>query len=358
MADIQQADVLGNYLSNYNAAMQQKQQQADRQFQQQRMQVQDQRAEQQFQWTKEQHDQIAAADAASKELRLLKPGDKAGFDAAVQRLVSQGYMKPEDAAKLNYTMLPQLQEQDKQWQELQSFRTDQRYKNAQIANINSEIAARGKAAGGGGIAQTAAQRAQLAQALGIDPQSDAGKRYILTGQMPNGLTPSDREAVRDSDQKVLATGQGLDMLKQARVLSDRANQGPGMNAIAQVASLWGDKTAIDTIDFDNLLQSQVLPQLKVIFGGAPTEGERAILLELQGSSRLGREARNRILDRAITMADARLKFYNNQASEIRGGTYYNPGKGPVPSEQIAPSTQTQKAPAPQSLNGWKIEVAK
>jgi hypothetical protein len=148
------------------------------------------------------------------------------------------------------------------------------------------------------------------------------------------------------------------MLQKARKLSDQSSQGFGANTLAQIPALWGDEAATNTIDFDNLLQSQVLPQLKTIFGGAPTEGERAILLQLQGSSSLSRENRGRILDRAIQMAGERLKFYNDQSQGIRGGTYYNPGQGPMAGGQNAaapspgPTQAAPKVPAPPP--GFKV----
>lgn len=91
-----------------------------------------------------------------------------------------------------------------------------------------------------------------------------------------------------------------------------------------------------TTNLDNAVIGTALAQLKSVFGGNPTEGERKILLELQGSSSQPDAVRQDIYQRAIEMAKKRLEFNKQRAAELRGGTYYKPGAG---------------APAPQQSNG-------
>ena len=356
MPELQQPNIVGNFLQSYYGAQDRTRQQAADQMQTQRLQKQDMWAEEdrQHQQALEKQGEVArqalAADTPEKwealraQVKQTSGVDLPGFD---QR----------DAVINAVQSLPDI---IKQRVDARKLALDEKQTNAQIGLISAQTAAlRAKPTGSSALAQSASERAQLAQALGIDPHSDAGKRYILTGQMPNGLTPADRNAVQEADQKVLATKQGLGMLQQARKLSDQSNQGYGANTLAQVPALLGDKSSLNTIDFDNLLQAQVLPQLKTIFGGAPTEGERAILLQLQGSSTLSRENRNRILDRAIQMAAERLKFYDEQSQGIRGGTYYNPGQGPLAVGQPAPAAAAPVAApaatkAPPPPPGFKV----
>ena len=94
-----------------------------------------------------------------------------------------------------------------------------------------------------------------------------------------------------------------------------------------------------TIEFDMLLKQQVLPQLKSIFGAAPTEGERKILLELQGSSSLPRAVRNKILDRAIAAAQRRMAMDRQEEEALISGSYF---RAPMPS--AAPPTAAPAAP--------------
>ena len=81
-----------------------------------------------------------------------------------------------------------------------------------------------------------------------------------------------------------------------------------------------------------------LQQLKAIFGGMPTEGERKILLELQASADKPDAVRQEILKRAAALAENRLKFNEQRAAELRGGSYYKPqGGAPKPQAPAAPS---------------------
>jgi len=334
-------DIAGNFLSSYYTAQQKQQADADRQRNMQRQDRADSMAQQQFDWQSQDRALEAAAEATSKELRLLKPGDKAGFDAALQRLVAQGHIKPEDAGKYNYTMLPDLLMQDKQWREAKAFQTQQQLAQAQIAATNRSN--RGGAGGDSGVMNSALQRAQLAQAFGIDPASPAGQKFALTGQLPASLSPTDKKAIQEADQMVMASQQGLSMLNQAKTLNPKAAGGLGMGTLAEIFAQIGDETALNTRDLENVLQSNVLPQLKAIFGGAPTEGERQILLDLQGSARKTVEERRRIIDRSIAAANARIGFYRDQAADLRGGTYYSPTRGqPVAAPQAATPPAAKK----------------
>jgi hypothetical protein len=333
MADMVQPDVVGNYLAAYNSATDRRTAAADRQRNMQRQDVADQHQARQFDMQMDLGKiQTAKAklDALNEILSGVDPANEQSLLMAKQRYVQTFNGKPEDVANITMADIPRIKMQTGQT----AAELDLQYKRAQIAAANRSN--QGGGAGGSTIARNASERAQLAATLGIDPRSDAGKRYILTGQMPNGLTAGDRAAVQDADQKVVATSGALDMLKEAATLSEISTQGFGSETFSAIGSLVGDKVSTNTINFDNLLKSNVLPQLKTIFGGSPTEGERAILLELQGSSNLSREARLPIIKRAYKAAEKRLQFYKSQAEEIRGGTYYNPGKGPQAAEQMAP----------------------
>jgi hypothetical protein len=234
-------------------------------------------------------------------------------------------------------------------------------------------AAAAAAAGRSAAAKSPEQRKALAIQYGIDPNSDEGRSFILTGDLPRQgrqtLTATDKEAILAADDKTLATTQGIDMLKRARALSDKSWQGWGSNSMSQVESVLSPfqerrNLSNNTIEFDNLLQSQVLPQLKAIFGGAPTEGERAILLALQGSSSISQVSRNRIIDRAIGLAESRLKSYEGRASELRGGTFYNPrateSGGYTPQDNPPPPSKLKVGEHTEFSNGqvWTIRNGK
>lgn len=331
MPELQQPDIVGNFLSSYATAQAQQQAQQDREFNKQRIMKQDSMAEQKFGMDQQAH-QFKIAEEVVNMLGSVQDGDAAGFERAKQRWGQMG-LPPEAVAGYTVADLPALRiKAGTQLRELQAQQA-----RAQIAAANRS----NQGGGGSGVLNNAMQRAQLAEAFGIDPASPAGQKFALTGQLPAPLSATDKKAVLEADQMARATKEGLGALRQARVLSGKASQGWGANTISQGLSLLGDETAVNTLDFDNIIKSNVLPQLKVIFGGAPTEGERAILLELQGSSSLSRENRQRILDRAIKAAEDRLQFYNSQAQDLRGGTYYSPTRGQQSAPAAAP---TQNAP--------------
>lgn len=185
-----------------------------------------------------------------------------------------------------------------------------------------------------------ANRQAMADKLGLKQDDPAYRPFILTGKLPRedqqALTAVDKKAILDADEMVAVNQQAIDALKSARNISDQANAGWMSGARATVGANLPDWLVPDavsspesssaTIDFDNAVVGQALTQLKAIFGGAPTEGERKILLDLQGSSNLPKEARQKILDRAVAAAERRLQFNMERANDLRGGTYYKPGR--------------------------------
>jgi hypothetical protein len=81
------------------------------------------------------------------------------------------------------------------------------------------------------------------------------------------------------------------------------------------------------MELDNVVTSQALSQLKAIFGAAPTEGERKILLDIQGSASQPADVRKAIFTRARAAAERRLGFYQQRSKELRGGEFYKPSGG-------------------------------
>lgn len=295
----------------------------------------------------DQADEERKRQIVADALIAVPDGDAAAFEQVKQRLVSQGVIDAQTASQYDVSRLGQIKLMSQKWRDMKTFEAEQQ-QNAQRGRlIEAQIAAANRSnrggSGGSQVFNSAAQRAQLAQAYGIDPASAAGQKFILTGQLPASLSPTDKKAILEADQMVMASQQGLGMLNQAKTLNPKAAGGFGMGTLADIFAQIGDETALNTRDLENVLQSNVLPQLKVIFGGAPTEGERQILLDLQGSAKKTVEERKRIIDRSIAAANARIKFYQDQANDLRGGTYYSPTRGqPQPSAAPAASATAPK----------------
>ncbi|RVJ07861.1 hypothetical protein CN193_04855 [Sinorhizobium meliloti] len=191
-------------------------------------------------------------------------------------------------------------------------------------------------------------RKAAAESLGLTPQDPRYQSFILTGKFPRedaqSLTATDKKAILEADEMVAANQSALDALSQAEGLSDKANSGWFAGARASIGNNLPDWMVPDivsspqssqaTTDMDNAIIGQAITQLKTIFGGNPTEGERNILLQLQGSSTMPREVRKQVFSRARALAEKRLQFNNDRAADLRGGTYYKPDRAPATGKNI------------------------
>lgn len=197
------------------------------------------------------------------------------------------------------------------------------------------------------------QRKQAASANGLDPASPGYQSFVLTGKMPREdaqpLTATDKKAVLEADEKVQGGQQVIQNLQRAKLLSKQAFSGPAAAGRGYAASFLGDtsdtgKAGIATTDMNNLVTTNAVTQLKAIFGGNPTEGERAILLDIQGSASQPDAIRQKIFDRGIEAAQKRLAFEQQRADELRGGTFYKKDGGT--SKATTQPTGANGVPAP------------
>lgn len=174
-------------------------------------------------------------------------------------------------------------------------------------------------------------------------QSDpAFADYLRTGKgRDSALMAGDRQAVRESEDAAMAADNSIGMLKSvlapgkdgSKPLNERAGSGALAKTNAWLARndptgmLFDSEEGVATTELENVVLNQALASLKAIFGAAPTEGERQILVDLQASVDKTPEERKIIIGRAIQLAERRKSFYMDRANELRGGTYYQPGGG-------------------------------
>jgi hypothetical protein len=193
------------------------------------------------------------------------------------------------------------------------------------------------------------QRVEIAASQGMQPGTPEYNNFVLYGkplredQQP--LTSTDKKAILEADEMVSGNQAAIDALERAKKISPNANEGWTAASRAWLGNNLPDflvpdgvsspDSSLATVELDNAVVSQALAQLKTIFGGAPTEGERKILLDLQGSSSLPDAARQKIFDAAIEAAKRRLAFNKQRADEMRGGTYYKPGSTTAPAPNAA-----------------------
>lgn len=212
---------------------------------------------------------------------------------------------------------------------------DERYKLAQINALNRQ--------GSGDGDKTPAARAALAQQLGLDPNSDGYKSYVMTGKLPREdqqlLTATDKKAMLEADELVASNASAVENIKSMETLNKdayggwfagtRAALGNNLPDWAVPDKLADPKRSLATSSLDNLAMTNALTQLKAIFGGAPTEGERSILLQLQGAADKTPGEREKILGTARDLAQRRLEVNQRTSEQLRAGTYYKPGGGPT-----------------------------
>jgi len=205
--------------------------------------------------------------------------------------------------------------------------------------------------GKGGTARPTGVKAKREEA-GLTPyqqrmldlrERELGIRERATAPGTRPLSPTSQKELFETDENVLATQTGIGLLKNALELSPKSFEGVAANERAYAATMLPDQVepqgAKETLEFDLLIKQQVLPQLRSIFGAAPTEGERAILLELQGSSNLPRKTRENLLNRAIESANRRLEFNRRKAEQIRSGTYFT--EGPMQQSTLPPGFELE-----------------
>ncbi len=233
--------------------------------------------------------------------------------------------------------------------------------------------------GKGSDAEQAIQmRIKAVTERGKDPNEEPWLSYTLTGKMPREdaqpYTATDKKFIAEADDQVLGSSNAITNFDKALDINanKETNQGPLAYSRAYLGSIVPDalmpdsisspESSTNTLNLDNIVTANALASMKSIFGANPTEGERQILLEIQGSSNLPREVREDIYRRARAMAETRLAKAKQQGDELRGQTYYKPGGGaaasPTPQRppnvpegsQYSPSRKQWRAPEGQMFN--------
>ncbi|MDH2644767.1 MULTISPECIES: hypothetical protein [Acinetobacter] len=150
----------------------------------------------------------------------------------------------------------------------------------------------------------------------------------VTGQNKGGMSATAQKELFEVTDSISAAQNGIENLRAALNYSKTAYDGFGATQRAAVAgNLTDSEAATATAMLNNIVTGNALEMLKATFGGAPTEGERAILLQLQGSANLPRAQREAIYNRAIQMAERRLQSNQAKAEGIRNGSYFQSQQG-------------------------------
>ena len=153
------------------------------------------------------------------------------------------------------------------------------------------------------------------------------KEVIAEGNQSQDATT--KKAIDEADDFIVQTKGALGSIKLARQLNEKAYDGWGAGGRAALMNnTLQTEASRATVNLENVVQNQALQSLRSTFGGNPTEGERKILIEVQGSASQPRAVREDIYKRAAEMAEKRLRFNTQKAEALRAGNYYKTGGQP------------------------------
>lgn len=282
---------------------------------------------------------------------------------AYEALADSGVADLQKAGMQGFLQMPQIQAQQQEREDARTFRQQEaqaareaRAQELQMRMQDQRTSQQEKLAAQRELQQMQIEArkdmAKFAAGLRQSPQAqiiqtDSGPMQLVGGRaMPivgpdgkpvaapkkgaAGLSATAQKELFEADDAVQNGMGAISSLQKAMELNDKAYSGFGASTRATLRSnLPGtSKEADATIAMENIIKDQALTSMKSIFGGNPTEGERAILLDLQASASKTPEQRKEILTRATQAAQRRLEFNKQKADALRGGTYMSEGGAP------------------------------
>ncbi len=160
--------------------------------------------------------------------------------------------------------------------------------------------------------------------LGADSRKEV--QGMKTGVNRPMSATAQKELIQ-TEEELQGSHQAMQHLDSALAINDKALGFSGADTVAKAGSLLPEairpKSVDATVELDNLITGSALPQLKAIFGGLPTEGERQILLDVSGAVSKTPSQRKAIFERARQGVQNRIKFNKQKAEQLRGGSYFS-----------------------------------
>lgn len=160
------------------------------------------------------------------------------------------------------------------------------------------------------------------------------------------MSPTTQKELFEAEDSVNAGAFVVDALQQALTLNETAYEGPFSDVRGDSAALVNIPGGKETSLLKNLTTELALNQLKATFGAAPTEGERKILMDLQGSVNQPRAVRQEIFKRALDLANRRISINRDKANALRSGEYFQSGY--VPPNAAQPADASGEIAQPQT----------
>jgi hypothetical protein len=156
------------------------------------------------------------------------------------------------------------------------------------------------------------------------------------------MSPTTQKELFETEDTIAASKGVMSALDTALQMNKQAYDGAAAGTRAAIASnvpFIGKEGANATVELNNIVTGQALQQLRSAFGGNPTEGERKILLDVQGSVNMTAPQREAIWTRAKEAAGRRLQWAQKKAGQLRDGSYFGeqPAYADEPTATAAPA---------------------
>lgn len=152
----------------------------------------------------------------------------------------------------------------------------------------------------------------------------AQENLRLRQEISGRLSPGEIKLRVEAEDFIANGQQALQDLEKAYSLNPNTFAGgwleQGQRALLEAGGS-NDPKVVNTRIVENLLGSQGLAKLRAAFGGNPTEGERAILLELEGIGAKTREERAQIIKRTYKVLQDRVAREQRRLDDIISGAY-------------------------------------
>jgi hypothetical protein len=184
-----------------------------------------------------------------------------------------------------------------------------------------------------------ATQSHRAQTLGLQRQRMAQAQAATTAQpafQPPKMNSTIQKEMFETDETISAAQSTLGNLQEMEKLNDLAVESGMGSAGVRVGQFLGvpiagmDREQLDaSIQLRTLATQNALDMLKATFGSMPSDGERKILIEVQGSIDQPRSVRADIYKRAMGLVERRLAAAQQKAQGLRTGEYFAPQQQPV-----------------------------
>lgn len=195
------------------------------------------------------------------------------------------------------------------------------------------------------------QRAHAAIAYGLDPNSDMGKTFVLTGKMPREdqtqLTATDKRALYAAEDELPNLDATIQTLDRAIEVNPQAYTGWTAGARGWLGSSLPDWAVSDVLaepgaaaatrEFTQLTDLNAIQSMANTLKGATTDFELNKFQQILADPSTPPEIRQRTLERLRGLAQRQRAVLQNRVQELRGGQGLAPvqqAQEPEPTAQI------------------------